>query len=228
LYVSPVLSLCVAAAFLATSTPSRAGTILSESFDSISTLSGNGWVLTNESSSIGLTKGWYQGAQNVFPSQAGPANGYVASNYNAAGSPGTLANWLITPVFSTAAAGTVTFYVQAAAEPGYEDHISYGFSDGSSLTADFTNMTAPILLSGGWQEFTVAFAAQGIGSTARFAIEYVGDADLSNYIGVDTLSIQTDETAAVPEPATWAMMLLGFSGLGAALRSRSRHKVVAT
>jgi hypothetical protein len=32
---------------------------------------------------------------------------------------------------------------------------------------------------------------------------------------------------AVPEPATWAMMLLGFGGLGAAMRSR-RNRAVAT
>ncbi|WP_332768638.1 PEPxxWA-CTERM sorting domain-containing protein [Phenylobacterium sp.] len=33
--------------------------------------------------------------------------------------------------------------------------------------------------------------------------------------------------SAVPEPATWAMMLMGFGGLGAALRSRRKRAVVA-
>ncbi|HEY2355896.1 MAG TPA: PEPxxWA-CTERM sorting domain-containing protein, partial [Phenylobacterium sp.] len=31
--------------------------------------------------------------------------------------------------------------------------------------------------------------------------------------------------AAVPEPATWTMMLAGFGGLGAALRSKRRRAV---
>lgn len=149
----------------------------------------------------------------------------MASNYNAALPGGTLANWLITPLFSTAAAGTVTFWARAVADPDYpeyEDHISFGFSDGSSATANFTNITGPILLPGKWQEFSIAFAAQGAGSTGRFAIEYVGYADLSNYMGVDTLSIQTDAPSAVPEPSTWAMMVLGFAGLGAVLRGRRR------
>jgi hypothetical protein len=33
-------------------------------------------------------------------------------------------------------------------------------------------------------------------------------------------------TAAVPEPATWGMMLLGFAGIGVALR-RSRRPMLA-
>jgi hypothetical protein len=34
---------------------------------------------------------------------------------------------------------------------------------------------------------------------------------------------RTVETAAAPEPATWAMMLLGFTGMGATLRARRRR-----
>lgn len=33
-------------------------------------------------------------------------------------------------------------------------------------------------------------------------------------------SLTTDATAGVPEPATWAMVLVGFGGLGAVLRRR--------
>jgi hypothetical protein len=34
--------------------------------------------------------------------------------------------------------------------------------------------------------------------------------------------------SAVPEPATWAMMILGFFGAGAALRRRTRNKAIAS
>ena len=42
-------------------------------------------------------------------------------------------------------------------------------------------------------------------------------------IGVDDVRFQS----AVPEPATWAMMLVGFGGLGAAMRSRRRMATAA-
>ena len=38
-----------------------------------------------------------------------------------------------------------------------------------------------------------------------------------------TLTIR-DATAAVPEPATWAMMLLGFFALGATMRASRRER----
>jgi hypothetical protein len=53
----------------------------------------------------------------------------------------------------------------------------------------------------------------------------------SGYALADTSSIffATTETvnSAVPEPATWAMMLVGFGGLGAAMRTRRKQPVVA-
>ncbi|MDZ4370169.1 MAG: PEPxxWA-CTERM sorting domain-containing protein [Phenylobacterium sp.] len=44
-----------------------------------------------------------------------------------------------------------------------------------------------------------------------------GDPDYSSKLLLDNVGL-----AAVPEPATWAMMILGFASVGAALRRRSR------
>jgi len=40
------------------------------------------------------------------------------------------------------------------------------------------------------------------------------------YFGARNLSTLTSDTAAVPEPATWAMLILGFAGVGSAVRRR--------
>jgi len=37
-----------------------------------------------------------------------------------------------------------------------------------------------------------------------------------------------DNVPAVPEPATWARMLIGFGAVGTALRSRQRQTALAT
>lgn len=41
--------------------------------------------------------------------------------------------------------------------------------------------------------------------------------------GVITIDMITAESGAVPEPSTWAMMSLGFGGMGAFLRRQRRH-----
>ena len=46
-----------------------------------------------------------------------------------------------------------------------------------------------------------------------------------DYVFVDNLTIATgDLTAAVPEPSTWAMLLLGFFAVGGTMRSASRRQ----
>jgi hypothetical protein len=206
--------LLIGAVCLVASSSSQASSLLSEDFNDITKLPGAGWVITNNSNPIG-TGDWFQGNPGIITAQTGPAdNAYIASNFLAASQIGgaQLDNWLITPVFSTAAAGSVTFYLQGANE-GFEDHVSYGFSNGSSATADFTVVGPNVVPVDGWNQITVAFAAGGPTSTARFAIAYVGDADTSDYIGVDTLRIDSN-VAAAPEASTWAMMILGFAGVG--------------
>lgn len=42
----------------------------------------------------------------------------------------------------------------------------------------------------------------------------VGDGNFADNSGAFEISISTPSVPAVPEPATWAMMLLGFAGLG--------------
>jgi hypothetical protein len=187
--------------------------LVNEGFDSIASLAGDGWVMNNLSTPAGTTD-WFQGDGSIFTAQAGAAESYIAANFNNAADGGVIRNWLITPEFSTASDVVVSFYAKADIFAPYLDLLAYGVSsNGSSDTSNFS-MGTPVVLSGDWTQYTVNIAAQGAGTTARFAVRYSGAAELSNYIGVDTFTV-----SAVPEPASWLM--LGAGMLGLAVRRRA-------
>lgn len=191
--------------------------LLSEHFDDVSTLPG--WVLLNQSTPGGLT-GWFQGNDGIFVAQSGADNAYIAANFNNAGrdvsGASTLNNWLITPTFSTENAGQVSFWARHDVDISFDDFFTFGLSNGS---ADPLNFTVGNLVQANteWTQYTLNFAANGAGSVGRFAINYLGDADTSNYIGFDTVTI-----TAVPEPSSW--MLIGIGALGLlSLRRRQQR-----
>ena len=66
-----------------------------------------------------------------------------------------------------------------------------------------------------WQLESMSFTGSGPSTT----IVLQGDAGL-NYIGLDNVTV-APTSGAIPEPSTWAMMLLGFAGLGYAGFRRS-------
>jgi hypothetical protein len=209
--LSRLQSTLLASALALAGTAHAGSTLVSEGFDSVPTLASQGWVLTNNSTAGGTT-GWFQGLDSQFPSQGG-TNSYAAANFNNAPGGGTIDNWLISPEFSTATRGYVSVWLRGAADDGFADTVKFGFSSGGSDTSAFTT-GALVTATGDWTQYTFAFAAGGAGSTGRFAIEYTGLADVSDYVGVDTLAI-----AAVPEPATWALFAFGLAGVAARRRS---------
>ena len=62
------------------------------------------------------------------------------------------------------------------------------------------------------------------GSVAASALDQRGAIQMSNYTGKLAFA---DLQNAVPEPATWAMMILGFGGIDAVLRRRRKQLVPA-
>ncbi|MEP7101272.1 MAG: choice-of-anchor J domain-containing protein [Burkholderiales bacterium] len=195
--------------------------LISEGFDDFNSLTGNGWVLTNLSTSGG-TSSWFQGiggSGGIFDSQAGAPSAYIGADFNNSGIGGTISNWLISPTFSTAVAGTVSFWAKAAISAPSFDQIAFGLSTGSSTTGAFA-LGSTVTLVGAWTQYNVNFEAQGAGSVGRFAIEYIGSYDDSNYIGIDTFAVTTIATAPVPEPSTYALMALGLAGVAAVARRR--------
>ena len=206
-------SVLVALAFAGFMGTAQADVLLSEDFNNVAALPGQGWVFDNQSQPPGPVLTWFQGDPETFPAHQGAPNAYIASNFNAAAPGGTLENWLITPEFSTAMNVVVSFFLRADEVAGFMDQLAFGFSEGSADLNAFTLAKPVVVPTGVWTRFTVQLSAQGPGTTGRFAFVHTGDADLSNYVGLDTLRI-----SAIPEPST--IMILGIGLAGATLARR--------
>lgn len=187
--------------------------LIDEGFDDVSTLEGKGWIRNNASNPAGPL-GWFQGDQSQFESQAGAPESYAAVNFSSGDEGGTLANWLITPEFSTVMNTSISFWLRGAEDATFFDQVAFGFSTGGSALSDFVLSQAITVQTGEWTKFE--FRLEPTPGTARFAIQYTGLYANANYLGVDSLRIEE-----VPEPASILILAAGALGL-AATRRRKR------
>lgn len=104
---------------------------------------------------------------------------------------------------------------------------SFTFDPSSPIFGDATSSQAP----GGYQNSEkVSFGFLDLGYNPNLNDTYSVTMSLTNVPGAGTLSDQifVEIGSGVPEPATWAMMILGFAGLGfMAYRRNSRSAVMA-
>lgn len=223
--MKPIPSLLAAAAFafagLSATAARAAGTeILNEGFGDVASLSD--WAQVNLSTPQG--NAWFQGNASLFPAQAGALDSYAAVNFLSANNgSGNVDNWLITPTLDLSGTTVLSFYTRTQPVPGaaFNDVLEVRFSSGSGTDASgFTTVLTTVGGAGSypdaWQQFTASVNASGSG---RFAFRYLGPADTLNYVGLDTVTVLT----AVPEPAAWAMTVLGLGLLGA-IRRQSRRQ----
>ncbi len=96
----------------------------------------------------------------------------------------------------------------------------------SSLSLDITGSGSTVYTNSNttpgninWQQFTQNFTATSATTQIRFTNLTSGD----NYAGLDAVSITE---SAVPEPTTWAMMLVGFAAIGFAMRRQRQQPQV--
>ncbi|MDO6416477.1 PEPxxWA-CTERM sorting domain-containing protein [Sphingomonas sp. BIUV-7] len=105
------------------------------------------------------------------------------------------------------ALGTFANFTSASAATGDAFGLNYGLN-GINVPVNYISGTQ---LAG-----TATFLNQTIAGLHLTAGSYVFSSSSAN----DTLTINVGPLAAVPEPATWAMMVGGFGLLGAAMRRR--------
>jgi hypothetical protein len=115
---------------------------------------------------------------------------------------------------------SVTFNWAAAQQNGFDGPTSSGWQ--VTLSGDPSQSTGNVTIFShgfsGWKTTTFDFLAQGPTETLSFLATGTGGAALPPFALLDGVDVE-----AVPEPSTWAMMLLGFAGLGyAGFRTRRR------
>ncbi len=179
------------------------GQTFSESFNSIATLPGSGWVMQNNSDPLGMAN-WFQGNPSFFTPQAG--GGYIAANVNSTGPNGTISNWLITPSRTLTNGDTLQFWTRTVSAPVFPDRLQVRMSAAGDSTnvgagaldvGDFTTVLLdinPTYSTSGypsaWAQFTAVVTGLPAPTLGRFALRYfVEDGGYlgahSTYIGID-------------------------------------------
>jgi hypothetical protein len=130
-----------------------------------------------------------------------------------------------------------TGFTPGAPLPG--STLTYDTSTPGLLSVDY-NLASPITTTGDVNDFrldftvlhpslgglgTVTYSPLGPGTSFTQTAFACKTTDLTDMCGSSVPAVGI--SISVPEPTTWALMLIGFAGLGAALRARRRLSVAA-
>ncbi|MEK7549453.1 MAG: PEPxxWA-CTERM sorting domain-containing protein [Patescibacteria group bacterium] len=106
------------------------------------------------------------------------------------------------------------------------DAVFWRFVSGSGVTLDGGSQVNLSISDWTDQYFSdsayVSAISRGQGSSASAGYKGYADNLRVGFTNGDSSLYNFEATAAVPEPATWALMLLGFGGAGAMLRRRKQ------
>ena len=231
------LGIVVVVAVLASSASLVHAQAITEGFDDITTLPGNGWFAQNNSAGTHTTN-WFQGTPvasgGPFDSQAGATNSYLAANFNNTSATNTISNWMLMPNRTLSNGDVLKFYTRTVPTPAYPDRLQVRMSlNGGSTNVgsaptdvgDFGTVLLdinPTYTTSGypnaWTQYTVTLSGIGAPTSGRLAFRYFVEnggptGANSDYIGIDTLTY-----TQAPEPA--ALALLGFGSLALIRRRR--------
>lgn len=178
--------------------------------------------ITNGNFETGTLAGWtLTGNAGVVPTAVyaafglgNPAYGSYLVGFNG----GDLApNGVLGQTIATGAGQGYTLSFDYGVTSGGAQSITASAIDATSLTVIatntvFTNLTSPTT-------FSFSFNALSSGTIIRFN-DVASNPTNSQDIAVDNVSVTGLAIAAIPEPATWALLLAGFGMVGVAARRR--------
>ncbi len=182
----------------------------------------DGWqVLANSTSpfipgSIQILKG---SDYNTCCSVGGSSAPALANQFASFGAGNVANNARLYQEF-TAAAGDYTLEFDFGAIQGTQRmaFALYDYASGSYKAVDFPFQTGGQNLDTLFGHYSYSFSTTGGLMSLQFD-NYLSDTVNSDAF-LDNVSVTAVSSGAVPEPATWAMMIGGFALVGASLRSR--------
>jgi hypothetical protein len=189
-----------------------ANLVVNGDFESVTGTSPNGWTIAPGTELLDLKGSDYIPCCGASGSAANLANHFASFG------PGNVPNVsTLSQVIATTAGAHYTLTFDAGAMGGgSEDIVASIYNGATLLTSEKLTTVANNNLDTTFSPYSLGFTATG-GAT-KVVFNAVGDG-----INIDPI-LDNVSVAGVPEPATWAMMLIGFGGLGAAMR-RSRKTV---
>ncbi len=181
---------------------------ISEGFDNVGTLAGNGWFQQLNGTPVGLQTTWGQGDVAVFNAQSGATNSYIFANFQMVSGNNTISSWLLTPNRTFKNGDVITFYTRKPipAPTDYPDRLQVRMSTNGASTnvgtgaagiGDFTTMLLEINASqavGGyptaWTQYTITISGLPAPTSGRVAFRYYvtgggPTGSNSDFIGID-------------------------------------------
>lgn len=191
-----------AACFAVTSTTAPAATVQLDG----SAFNGTDYVFTY-GGTLAPTEGVWEGSKLVILDFAGYVEGSIFSPYADLAAVAELTTSGI--VLGPDIVDDPSLYNLVFTYTGGAFQTTPAPDDAPYAPIDFTGLIAHSTFGGG-----------GLGSFGTVTVKNEGDAE-----GTLVFSLGSVGVPAVPEPATWGLMLIGFAAVGAAARRRSQTRV---
>jgi hypothetical protein len=170
-------------------------------------------LVANGGFETGDFTGWIQAGNTSFTNVTTGAahSGTYGASMGPVGVSGSLSQLLNT---SVAGNYTVSFWLQNLGGP--QNSFS-AFFDGLPLIFTLDD-------SGAFAYTSYTFSRSATTAPSLLSFEFRQDPSFWN---LDDISVQGPEGSGVPEPSTWAMMLIGFGAVGYSIRRSRKPKAIA-